>query len=226
MQLERPRKHWVSTFLETISALFVVGCLFRTEEIIVGRLEGVIAGNDNCEIVGNWNSPLPWDIKEFEDRLRPGDRLEFHRGVYEHWGIYVGEYEGMKHAVIHFGMFEGGSAFSKKKAFGSSSAASQKPEIRADTIAQILGSCSMKVRINNSRDKEVEPLDLDVIIGVAKIMHRQNTPREYSLFSNNCEHFVNLCRYGEPYSAQAVEAVLTVVFLSLGAIIAFCEFIG
>jgi hypothetical protein len=33
--------------------------------------------------------------------------------------------------------------------------------------------------------------------------------KEYSLFSNNCEHFVNMCAFGKPYCEQHFRAILT-----------------
>ncbi|XP_038061918.1 phospholipase A and acyltransferase 4-like [Patiria miniata] len=154
---------------------------------------------------GQWYTSK--NITDLEDEVCPGDRLEFGHHLYAHWGIYVGRYHDEEHAVIHFSIPAGGSAFSKKKISGSAFAAGQKPEIRADTIRKILGG-SGKVRINNSRDHTVKHLDPDEIIGLAKKMHRDKTPIDYHLLESNCEHFVNICRYDELHSAQA-EAVRT-----------------
>ncbi|XP_038061941.1 phospholipase A and acyltransferase 3-like [Patiria miniata] len=153
-------------------------------------------------------------MRALEDEVYIGDRLEFNRVMYSHWGIYVGEYENEKHAVIHFGMFEGGAAFSKKKISGSASSASRKPEIRADPIRKVLGNFGL-VRINNIRDKIVKCLDLGVIIRVATEMHRDEKPINYNLFERNCEHFVNLCRYGKAHSEQVdagKETLLTAIW--------------
>ncbi|XP_038061959.1 phospholipase A and acyltransferase 4-like [Patiria miniata] len=166
--------------------------------------------NNNFAFVSKWYAF--GDIVDLEERLCLGDRLEFDRnGLYAHWGIYVGRYKWMEHAVVHFGIFEGGAAFSKKKTSGSASSASQKPEILADAIGRILDGD--KVRINNSRDNQVEPLDPDDLIEEAKKMHRDKTPIDYRLLSSNCEHFVNLCRYNRPHSEQippGVEMILNI----------------
>ncbi|XP_038054224.1 phospholipase A and acyltransferase 2-like [Patiria miniata] len=179
-----------------------------------------MASNNNYGVVGYWHEPSFPDIKALEGDLCLGDRVEFRRDVgYAHWGIYVGQYRGMRHAVIHFGMFEGGPEFSKKKAMGIPSAASEKPEIRADTIGMIFGG-SGRARINNSRDHQEKPLDPGVIIETAKKMHRDKTPIDYNLFSSNCEHFVNLCRYSHPHSDQITAALQTAGYttLAVGAI--------
>ncbi|XP_038061974.1 phospholipase A and acyltransferase 2-like [Patiria miniata] len=141
------------------------------------------------------------DIKDVERKLGVGDRLEFNRGLYAHWGMYVGRFQGMRHAVVHFGVFEKGLECPKKKKSGRAFAASQKPEIRADTIGKILGG-SGEVRINNTRDNEVEPLRPNDIIEKTKSNLRDKTPTAYNLYGNNCEHFVNRCRYGTPHSEQ------------------------
>ncbi|XP_038061847.1 phospholipase A and acyltransferase 3-like [Patiria miniata] len=178
-----------------------------------------MAKKNNFGIVGDWHLPSFPDITALEDELCPGDRLEFDFGIYAHWGIYVGRYQDMRHAVIHFGMFEKRATFSKKKISGSAFAAGQKPEIRADTIGMILGG-SGKVRINNSRDLKVEHLDPDVIIETATTMHRDKTPIDYNLIENNCEHFVNLCRYDKPHSQQAEDLVIGALGLFVGGAIA------
>ncbi|XP_038061949.1 phospholipase A and acyltransferase 3-like [Patiria miniata] len=169
---------------------------------------------NNFGVIGAWHKPSLSDIRALEDELCPGDRLEIDNGIYAHWGIYVGRYQHMEHAVIHFGMFDKRAAFSKKKISGSAFAAGQKPEIRANTIGKILGG-SDKVRINNSRDEQVKPLDPDVIIKVAKELHQNKTPINYDLFNYNCEHFVNLCRYDKPHSDQSTDALLTIGVLGL-----------
>ncbi|XP_038054896.1 uncharacterized protein LOC119727101 [Patiria miniata] len=147
------------------------------------------------------------NIADLEDEVCPGDRLEFGHALHSHWGIYVGRYNDKEHAVIHFSISGGWSSFSKKKTSSSAFAASQKPEILADQIGKILGA-SGRVRINNSRDQTVQPLNPYDIIRSAKKMHRVKTPIDYDLLDNNCEHFVNLCRYNKPHSEQA-EAVQT-----------------
>ncbi|XP_038061833.1 phospholipase A and acyltransferase 3-like [Patiria miniata] len=177
-----------------------------------------MATKNNYGIKGNWRESSFPDINALEDELCHGDRLEFNRGLYSHWGIHVGEYEGMEHAVIHFGKFERGPVFLRFR-----SAVSEKTEIRADTIGQIIGG-SGRVRINNSRDNKEEPLDTGNIIGTAMKMHRDETPIVYNLFSKNCEHFVNLCRYGHPHSDQITAALQTAwnlgqYLLAIGAII-------
>ncbi|XP_038061859.1 phospholipase A and acyltransferase 3-like [Patiria miniata] len=177
-----------------------------------------MASNNNYGIEGKWYTSA--DIKDLEDEVSLGDRVEFDRGgVCAHWGIFVGPYQDMRHAVIHFGIFEGGSEFVKKKAIGIPHAASKKPEILADTIGKILGG-SGRVRINNSRDYKEKPLDPGDIIEIAKTMHRDQTPIDYNLVHSNCEHFVNICRYNDPHSDQitALQTAGYLLTLAIGAI--------
>ncbi|XP_038058816.1 phospholipase A and acyltransferase 1-like [Patiria miniata] len=156
--------------------------------------------------VGKWRKP--GDINAFENEVQSGDRLEFQRrwfSCYSHWGIYVGKYEGMEHAVVHCSVTEGGWTFFKEKTSGSASSASQKPKILADTIGNILNGSGW-VRFNNSKDKNIQPLFPGDISEKAKKMHRDETPIDYNLIKRNCEHFVNLCRYDKAFSEQVNKA--------------------
>ncbi|XP_022111520.1 HRAS-like suppressor 3 isoform X2 [Acanthaster planci] len=185
-----------------------------------------MASNNHFGMVGRWHEPNAQDMNDLERTVLPGDRLEFSRAGewYAHWGIYVGEYNGMEHAVIHFGMFEGGAAFSKKKTSGSAVSANSKPEVRADSIRAVLGTLG-KVRINNSMDKAKTPLSADAVVRRAKKMHRERVAVDYNLIKSNCEHFVNLCRYDNPSSDQvdaAIAGARTALYLVLlvGAVVA------
>ncbi|XP_022108931.1 phospholipid-metabolizing enzyme A-C1-like [Acanthaster planci] len=181
-----------------------------------------MASNNHFGMVGRWYEPNSQDLNALEKTVLQGDRLEFSRDdLYSHWGIYVGRYRGIEHAVIHFGMFEGGAAFSKKKTSGSAVSARTKPKVRADSIREVLGT-SGKVRINNSKDKEKDPLSVAVIVDSATEMHREQVEIDYDLFESNCEHFVNFCRYDHAVSDQADAAkdvvAIGVAGLAVGAI--------
>ncbi|XP_038062499.1 uncharacterized protein LOC119732990 [Patiria miniata] len=144
---------------------------------------------NKCWLVSDWYTSA--EIEDLNDKVYLGDILEFRRrswvGRHPRWGIYVGRYQDMKHVVIYFSILEGEARLM-------SSFASQKPEIGADTIGNVLGGYG-KVRINNSRDKYQNPSDPLSIVETAKKMHQDKTQDEYKLFGNNYEHFVNNCRY-------------------------------
>ncbi|XP_038065784.1 phospholipase A and acyltransferase 2-like [Patiria miniata] len=155
-----------------------------------------MASYNNYEIVSDWFTSE--NINDLECKLCVGDRLEFtSHHTDAHWGIYVGQYQGIRHTVIHCGLLEREVVL-----------ANQKPEIRADTIGRILVS-SGKVRINNSSDTDQTANDSQLIMEIAKKMHLDKTPSDYNLLSENCEHFANYCRYGAPSIEQAASAVGT-----------------
>ncbi|XP_038061872.1 phospholipase A and acyltransferase 4-like [Patiria miniata] len=96
------------------------------------------------------------------------------------------------------------------KTSGSAFSASQKLEILADTIGEILGT-SGTVRINNSRDHDRQPLSPHAISEKAKKMYRDKAPIDYNLLGSNCEHYMNLSRCDYPTSAQITAAGMAVL---------------
>ncbi|XP_038053216.1 uncharacterized protein LOC119725734 [Patiria miniata] len=154
----------------------------------------------NFGLVCEWCPPDP------SPRLHVGDRLEFSRTLpYAHWGIYVGDWEGKHHQVVHFAPAADGNAklFSKNKSFSLESSAKDKPELCVDDIWEVSGND--KVKINNDRDHFWPPLVRTDILD--KMKHQLDSQSDgnkpvYRLFSNNCEHFVNYCRYGKHHSDQ------------------------
>ncbi|XP_038064998.1 uncharacterized protein LOC119735372 [Patiria miniata] len=153
----------------------------------------------NYRLVSDWCND-PRSLPPFT----VGDRLEFSRtGPYAHWGIYVGKWGEYHDQVVHFAPANGnGSMFFTKKSCCSESSAEDKPVIRVQSISEIL---LKRVRINNSRDNQWRPLlRTGILDAIQYHMKRQSdghTP-VYGLCSNNCEHFVNRCRYGEHHSDQ------------------------
>ncbi|XP_038052802.1 uncharacterized protein LOC119725463 [Patiria miniata] len=139
-------------------------------------------------------------------QLHVGDRLEFNRTAlpYTHWGIYVGDWGDDHHQVVHLAPADGnGKIFSKKKSSGSGPSSKNRPEVCVNNIWAVTGSD--KVRINNIRDETWPPLVrtaiLDEIVHHLKSQSDGHKPM-YNLFRNNCEHFVNHCRYGKHHSDQ------------------------
>ncbi|XP_022108916.1 HRAS-like suppressor 2 [Acanthaster planci] len=179
-----------------------------------------MASKSHKGTIGAWYEADDHDFRELEQKVRRGDRLEFDRGKYAHWGIYVGDYHGMEHVVIHFGKFKGGAASSEENTSGSAVSASSKPEIRADSIRAVLGTSS-KVRINNSMDKAKTPLSADVVAERAKKMHRERVAIDYNLIKSNCEHFVNRCRYNYPTSYQVYAAFANSFLCCVTAVVGF-----
>jgi hypothetical protein len=77
--------------------------------------------------------------------------------------------------------------------------------------------------INNSRDKKKDPFDHSEIVKRAK---SKIGTEGYNLFSNNCEHFCNWCRYDEHTSEQADKAQTTAILAAAGVGLLAATFIG
>ncbi|CAF1515495.1 unnamed protein product [Adineta ricciae] len=144
------------------------------------------------------------NTKQNEDLLskaKPGDMIEFIRGTYSHWAIYVddgfvihrwGDHDGIGKSVGFWGNFLtfSGTQFDKATILQS----------KVDDVLRLGG----KARINNYRDGKWKPLETDVILDKAR---RALNTEGYNLVYNNCEHFATECRYGEASSRQVQVAV-------------------
>ncbi|CAF0735319.1 unnamed protein product [Adineta ricciae] len=144
------------------------------------------------------------NTKENEDLLskaKPGDMIEFIRGAYSHWAIYVdngfvihrwGDHDGIGKSVGFWGNFLtlSGTQFDKATILQS----------KVDDVLGLGG----KARINNYRDGQWKPLETDVILDKAR---RALNKEGYNLVYDNCEHFATECRYGQASSRQVQVAV-------------------
>ena len=111
----------------------------------------------------------------------PGAQLRVLRGAYYHHGICVGE-----DAVIHFG---GGDDL-------------HHPEgnrvCRTDMAGFLQGGLP-EVRLYSRREKR----RLRSPEAVVRAAESRLGAGDYDFLHNNCEHFSNLCAFGEAYSTQA-----------------------
>lgn len=113
----------------------------------------------------------------------PGDIVFTDRGLYKHYGIYVGH-----DSVIHF-------AGPKGHEIEASQA-----DIIETSVEDFLRGDLLEIQDDDGR----EPLPKREIIRRAK-SKLYSCKGDYSLLFNNCEHFANWCRYDEHTSSQ-VEA--------------------
>lgn len=174
----------------------------------------------------------PWfTINDKDGLLRilsKGDLLEFKREAYRHWAVCIcvgtdpvvahrttGAKDGSgggfcsvsssspKHSVIR--MF---TAIVDKVKGSPSNIDDDIGAIVADVLWDVLSE--YRVRINNSRDKGRRPKIVADIVGTAleSMDGGSDVIGCYHLLKNNCEHFANYCRYGEPISDQARDVVV------------------
>ncbi|XP_067676462.1 phospholipase A and acyltransferase 2-like [Haliotis asinina] len=113
-------------------------------------------------------------------KLQVGDRVQFGRGIYYHWAIYIGE--GL---IIHLTQHGDGEERHVLKHVS-------KACVRIDHF----WSCTKgrKAYVNNNLDSKHPPFGREVIVEKAKFFLDKKIP--YNLFTWNCEHFVSFCRNG------------------------------
>ena len=113
----------------------------------------------NFGFVSAWfPSNQNWNLKEY---VKPGDRLEFERGGYFHWAVFIGEYklgDNIVECVVHRANNSNGLSSSHsfhKGAFGVG-------DVVIEPLLDVWSSSN--VRINNSVDKSHRPYSAKVVI--------------------------------------------------------------
>lgn len=139
--------------------------------------------------------------KTLLSELQPGDLIEFPRGMYSHWGVYIGN-----ELVSHLAGEENdgiNAAMRPEYLFTISGVKFNKARVCLENFWNIVEDCCAKK--NNQRDEKWQPLPQEEIIGNAT---RKIGEVGYSLIYSNCEHFAKWCRYGVHKSDQ-VDNVVT-----------------
>jgi len=158
------------------------------------------------------------DIEKLNEVLEIGDLLEFQRTGFAHWAVHVGKRKlpdgTTKHSVIHRAI---PTDADKKTLFMASTSIQKAAKVSASTTNNIghiiLESIESvladdRVRINNGLDKKMKPKNPTEIIGRAeKKLKNAVNEKPYNLVTNNCEHFVNTCRYGVHMSLQVKDTI-------------------
>ena len=128
------------------------------------------------------------------ERKKPtsGDQIRVSRGLYCHHGIYVSDDEVIQYASPN------GSEISEATAL-----------IIKTTLSEFLKGGTLEVRVYTKEELEKKRSNEDI---VKFARSRLGTGLgEYSIIENNCEHFSNLCAFGEKKSNQ-VEDILKMFF--------------
>ncbi|XP_072887665.1 lecithin retinol acyltransferase-like, partial [Hemitrygon akajei] len=119
---------------------------------------------------------------------QPGDLIQILRSGYKHWAIYIGGGD-----VVH--LTSDGASVGVSYGYSSSTAIAV---VKRKHFATVIGDD--RWRINNNSDRIWRPLPADEIAerAISKIGIRM----PYKVLEANCEHFVNLVRYGINISYQ------------------------
>ena len=141
-------------------------------------------------------------MNRIENKPMPGDVLSVNRGIYKHYGVYVGN-----NTVVHFSGGEGFELSAKRACIRKTSL----ENFRKNDEIQIETRCC------ESYSRKETVMRALGAVGTEK--------GKYALPWNNCEHFANWCRYGEKRSSQVEEFFSKVGGLGLlaaGVLLAGC----
>lgn len=158
------------------------------------------------------------DVKEHNLKLLStlayGDAVEFRRGLYSHWGVFIG-YEADQNGVLRPRIVHLTSR--EENVINPSSGCSvcgltiDKAVIKNSDFFDVAKDC--KAYKNNSKDVKFEVKPVQDIIQYAK-SKEGNT--NYNVFWQNCEHFVSMCRNGVERSDQVNTVIRTVIGTVIG----------
>ncbi|KAF5896027.1 HRAS-like suppressor 3 [Clarias magur] len=155
-----------------------------------------------------------------DKKPQPGDLIEIFRGMYQHWGIYVGD-----GYIIHLAP---PCEVPQAGACSMMSVLSDKAIVKKEQLWDVAGKD--KYTVNNLLDKKYEPRLIHVILEEAHSLLGQELP--YCFIRGNCEHFVTDLRYGKAESRQVRKAVEIGVgvgvfaFLGVGVLAVASSFFG
>ncbi|KAK0065883.1 HRAS-like suppressor 2 [Biomphalaria pfeifferi] len=138
--------------------------------------------------------------KQVYDSLRLGDRVQFKRGLYSHWGIYIGQGK-----IIHLASHDNAEVKANSNSthlFSIGGKLFNKAFVRIDDFWKVVGE--YKAIINNTLDMKLRALSPEVIVQQAM---KKIGEVGYNVITANCEHFTNWCRYGESKSEQSENAM-------------------
>ncbi|XP_065556474.1 phospholipase A and acyltransferase 3-like isoform X3 [Artemia franciscana] len=146
----------------------------------------------------------------FTEMLHIGDLLEFERGHYRHWAVYIGNGSKYENEVVHLcnlgstsRWFSGGSKFTEgQNNSGNPVQAGDLFDVWADSTC----------RINNSYDEKSHPFPCNEIFDRAirfSIASEKEFER-YNILKMNCEHFAHFVRNHHAESQQVKDFLLGV----------------
>ncbi|XP_060065698.1 phospholipase A and acyltransferase 4-like [Ylistrum balloti] len=147
------------------------------------------------------------------NELEIGDMVEFPRGWYSHWGVYIG-----KGKIVHLsgGDNDGINASNSGSVFTICGKRFNKAWVRVDDFCKVVLGC--QARKNNGKDRKCRPRQAHEMVRIALDMVGEIG---YNVLWHNCEHFAAFIRYGEKWSEQADTALAWTVGAGAVAVLGF-----
>ncbi|XP_050392476.1 phospholipase A and acyltransferase 2 [Patella vulgata] len=142
--------------------------------------------------------------------LQEGDIVEFDRGLYSHYGVYVGNEE-----IVHLAgedEYDGLGDVNTSHLFSISGQRFNKAWVKKDSFWTVTSNSRAKI---NNKDNKRKPLPKRQIVENA--LSRLGRVG-YNLIYSNCEHFANWCRY-EVEKSEQVDNWLTGLALGVAGVL-------
>ncbi|XP_054840928.1 phospholipase A and acyltransferase 3-like [Eublepharis macularius] len=136
---------------------------------------------------------MSWGAQMTQVDPKPGDLIEVFRPLYQHWAIYIGNGN-----VVHLAPE---SEVAGAGIYSLHSVACNKAVVKKEPLWKVVGED--KYQINNKYDRRHSRLPVHEIIFRAKA--EVGRVMDYSVFNQNCEHFVTGLRYGSSDSDQVTD---------------------
>lgn len=133
------------------------------------------------------------------NKAQPGDVLSVNRGLYKHYGVYVGN-----DTVVHFSGEEGHELSALRACIRKTS---------LDDFSKG-GEVQIETKCSESFSRKETVMRALGAVGSEK--------GKYALPWNNCEHFANWCRYGKKRSVQVEQfaaSLASISALALGVVL-------
>lgn len=157
---------------------------------------------------------IPESTRTVIENAVAGNLLEFKRGVYNHWAVYIGGHE-----VVHLtGLNRRRNQNDNRGNFFIISGIKyDTAAVRRESVWNVVGGSRVKVNNETCRGCPVRSVR-DIITTALEFTEQRET--EYHFLRNNCEHFATYCRYQRAFSLQseAAKSALSIAAdVSLGA---------
>lgn len=149
---------------------------------------------------------IPESTRTVIENAEAGDLLEFNRGVYNHWAVYIGGHE-----VVHLtGLNRRRNQNDTRGNFFTISGIKyDTAAVRRESVWNVVRGS--RVRVNNETCRGC-PVRSDRDIIATALEFTKQKEAEYHFLRNNCEHFATSCRYQRAFSRQseAANSVLSI----------------
>lgn len=162
---------------------------------------------------------IPESTRTVIENAEAGDLLEFNRGVYSHWAVYIGGHE-----VVHLtGLNRRRNQNDTRGNFFTISGIKyDTAAVRRESVWNVVRGS--RVRVNNDTCRECPVRRVgDIIMTALKYAERGEI--RYHMLRNNCEHFATYCRYDRAFSRQS-EAAIPAFFITAGMYLAAGVFVS